>query len=419
MTTPTEATRWPLAYLAGTFPLPSETFVYREVRGLRRRGWPVVTVSLRQPPPAAPEDQDLEQDRLIVYGSGLARTLASAVGEKLRHPLRSVYTMAVAIGDAVHPTEPLNLIGRLKLPFQAAAAIGLAGRLRKRRVRHIHCHFSHAPTTLGMYAAMQLKIPFSFTGHANDIFQRRAILKIKLRRAAFVACISQWHRGWYASRQPDRFGKYEVIRCGVEIGPRPDSNGSPPAADLQILTVCRLVEKKGIDTLIAATAELNRRNIPAKLSIAGEGPDRPRLEKIVEQLQCGNQIGWLGAVSNAKVFSLLGQTDIFALPCRQDSRGDRDGIPVVLMEAMASEKPVLAGDLPAIAELVEDGVSGLLVKAKDSAGLADRLAMLWSDPQLRRRLAQAGRKKVESEFSLPMNLDRLERRLLAAQKRVT
>jgi colanic acid/amylovoran biosynthesis glycosyltransferase len=188
-----------------------------------------------------------------------------------------------------------------------------------------------------------------------------------------------------------------------------------PQSTLRILTVGRLVEKKGIDTLIRAMAELNRRNISARLTIAGDGSDRGRLEKIAAELKCMNQIDWLGAVPNSQVSSLLGEADIFSLPSRQDSHGDRDGIPVVLMEAMAAGIPVVAGDLPTIAELVEDGVTGLLVKANQPEALADKLAMLWGNRELRERLARQGRQKVESEFSLSLNLDRLEKRFIAAE----
>ena len=369
-----------------------------------------MAVSLYETRAASPDDPDLKQDRLIAYGSELRRTLLSATAEIFFHPLRSLKTLSIAVWDAMHPGEPLAWKGRLKLPLQRWPRWDWPGGYASGKSATFIATSPNAPTTIGMYAAMQLKIPFSFTGHANDIFQRRSILKIKLRRAAFVACISQWHQGWYSSRQPDPSRKYEVIRCGVDAhpGPLPERRARGKEEPLKILSVCRLVEKKGIDTLIVATAELNRRGIPARLSIAGDGPDRRRLEKVAEEQNCQDQISWLGAVSNAQVFPLLGEADIFALPCRQDSNGDRDGIPVVLMEAMASGTPVIAGDLPAIGELVEDGVSGLLVKANDSAGLADKLAMLWGDPKLRRRLAEAGRKKVESEFSLAMNLDRLE-----------
>jgi glycosyltransferase involved in cell wall biosynthesis len=133
------------------------------------------------------------------------------------------------------------------------------------------------------------------------------------------------------------------------------------------------------------------------------------------ELGCRQRVAWLGEVANSRVLSLLKEADVLALPCRQDSRGDRDGIPVVLMEAMASGTPVLAGNLPAIGELVEDGISGLLVDGNDPAAVADKLAMLWGNADLSRRLAQEGRKKIASEFSLVGTLNQLERRFAAGQ----
>jgi len=365
------------------------------------------------PTASVSELEDLERDRVVVYGRETRSTLLGAACELLSHPVGSAVTLGTAIGDAIRPGERLSVKGRLKLPMQAIAGMGLARRLRQRGIRHIHCHFAHAPTSVGMYAAMQMGIPFSFTGHANDIFQRRAILKTKLRRARFVACISRWHQSFYNSRCPDTQDKYEVIRCGVELGEAKES--SPGEGPLRILTVCRLVEKKGIDTLIGAGVELNRRGIPVKLTIAGEGPERQRLEKLAAELGCGGWLTWLGEVANSRVFSLLKEADVLALPSREDSRGDRDGIPVVLMEAMASGTPVVAGNLPAIGELVEDGVSGLLVEGNKPAALADKLAMLWGNPDLSRRLAAEGRRRIASEFSLGTTLERLERRFAAGQ----
>jgi glycosyltransferase involved in cell wall biosynthesis len=141
--------------------------------------------------------------------------------------------------------------------------------------------------------------------------------------------------------------------------------------------------------------------------IAGNGPDRPRLEDIAKDMAV--EVDWLGAVPNERVFCLLNEADVFALPCREDSRGDRDGIPVVLMEAMASGVPVVSGDLPAIRELVEDGKNGMLVEGNNPVLLADKLAMLLGNKELRHSLAAEGRKKIDSEFSLELNLDRLEK----------
>ena len=207
---------FPVALVAGSFPGRSETFVYREVRELRRRGWTVHAVSLNEPPRDVPELRDLEEGLVVVYGGGFASTARAATAEVVAHPLAAISTIAAGIADAVRPEEPAPLRERLKIVAQAVAGIGLAGRLRRAGVRHIHCHFAHAPATVGMYAARQLGMPFSFVGHANDLFQRRRLLAKKLRRAAFVSCISEWHRALYQSIEPDRDAEFHVIRCGVD-----------------------------------------------------------------------------------------------------------------------------------------------------------------------------------------------------------
>ena len=174
-------------------------------------------MSLHDAPAAPPSLADLEAGRQTVYGSGRAATLAGAAAELLTHPLRSAATLAAAAGDAIRPGEATGVAARVKTLGQALAGLGLARRLRRARVRHVHCHFAHAPASVGMYAAVQLGVPFSFTGHANDLFQRRAGLRAKLRRAAFVACISRWHRSFYESIFPDGSDKYAVVRCGVDV----------------------------------------------------------------------------------------------------------------------------------------------------------------------------------------------------------
>src|SRR5208282_394836 len=152
---------------------------------------------------------------------------------------------------------------------------------------------AHAPATVGMYAAKQLAIPFSFTGHANDLFQRRCLLAKKLQRASLVACISRWHADWYRSISPEVSEKSELVRCGVDTQAwHPPEN--PRSSDrLRIVTVCRLVEKKGVDTLIEAYRDLKRRNIPASLTIAGSGDQESHLRALAAAIAT-DPIQWLG-----------------------------------------------------------------------------------------------------------------------------
>jgi colanic acid/amylovoran biosynthesis glycosyltransferase len=397
-----------VAYLANAIPSLSETFVYREIRKLRSLGWPVTVVSLYPHDPNLEENfSDLTTGAITV---GQLRNLTSLLNECVTHPVQTSRTLLTAARDALAPGEPTGVGTRLKLLRQALGGIYLASRLRPRGVVHVHCHFAHAPTSVGMYAATQLGIPFSFTGHANDLFQRRALLRRKLERAAFVACISRWHQEFYRSIVGTRPERDRVVRCGIDVDAwTPRQLVTTAERPLRILTVARLVEKKGIDVLIEALPRLHR---DAEVIVAGDGPERVRLGELATRLGCSQRIEFLGAVSNEGVRKLMTEADVFVLPCRVDARGDQDGIPVVLMEAMACGLPVICGDLPPIRELIEDGESGRLVPSGDVGALATLLDSLTD--QARERLAAAARSKVDREFSLAANVALLQQSVLQA-----
>ncbi|MBM3977110.1 MAG: glycosyltransferase family 4 protein [Planctomycetes bacterium] len=304
----------------------------------------------------------------------------------------------------------MGVLPRARLLAQAVAGIALARHLRRAGVAHLHCHFAHAPTSVGMYAARQARLPFSFTGHANDIFIQRALLRRKLARASFVACITDWHAEFYRAIEPACAGRLHVVRCGVDL-----DEWRPPTADVrarptfEVLTVCRLVENKGVDLLLDGLARLDARAArPWRLTVAGDGPERARLEARAAELGIAARVQWLGAVENARVRELMGSADVFALGCRVDSQGDRDGLPVVLMEAMACGLPVVCGELPALHELIEDGRTGIFFVPSRLDALATSLERLRTDAEFGERLRSAGRQRVEREFSLRTNVCRLE-----------
>ena len=398
-----------IAVLAGAYPLPSETFVYREVAALRARGWTVHTVGLH-PSGGDPEEvtNSAEPPPLQVYGEQQRQTLTAALRESVVHPRRTIATVAAAVMDAIAPGEQMATVSRVKLVAQAICAVGLARRLRPLNATHLHCHFAHAPTTIGMYAARHLNVPFSMTGHANDIFHRRCLLRRKLERAAFVCCISQWHKRFYERICPRDGSAYRLVRCGVAVDDWCPNTGVPSNGRTHVVTVCRLVEKKGVDTLLRAFAAVSN-NTPDswRLTIVGDGPMRECLRELAGRLGCDQRIAWLGAVGNQQVHHLLADADIFALPCRTDRHQDRDGIPVVFMEAMACGLPTIAGDLEAIRELIEDERTGLLVPGHDQQAVQAALSRLAASPALRRELGMKGRERVKKEFSLDANIDRL------------
>lgn len=403
-----------LALVSAVYPALSETFVHREVTGLRERGWCVDPVCLH-PLGRRPAAAGVGDASLILYGRHLPTTLLRAGRELVAHPLRAAGTLALALRDALLPRERTSFAGRVRQLGLAVMALGLAHWLRQRRTEQVHCQFANGPTTVGMYAARQLGVPFSFTGHANDLFDRRSLLVRKLERADLVACISHWHRDWYRQLAGIADGRCALVRCGVDIEHwSPTERPLPEGAPLHVVCVARLIPKKGIDTLIRAAADAAKRHeLRTRLTVVGEGPERERLEALARELGCASELRLLGAIDNDEVRRLMSEADLFVLPCRTDRLGDRDGIPVVLMEAMAAGLPVIVGNLPTIRELVTHERSGLLVPPDDPASVADGLARLAREPNLRRQLATAARERIEEEFSLQSNLDRLDQRLAA------
>jgi len=431
-----------ILYLSSFLPKRSETFVYNEVLGLESLGHDVGVASL-YPPEKNLGDPALDRmaaRAVPVYGSGQARLVRDATAFFFRHPIRAIQVMTLAKMDALL-ADDIKLRDRPKVVFQGLAGLALAQRIEARErgslsekpggtgvppvcgsdlrceapspngrdarspcaenYTHLHVHMAHAAATVGMYAAHALGIPFSFTGHAADLFRERCLLKQKLRRAAFVACISEWHREWYRTirRRPD--ADYPLIRCGVAVpvAALPPRSGPP----LALLGLGRLVPKKGFDVLIEACRILAAEGIDLACVIAGDGPEMQRLK----DLSTGLPVTFPGEVANRDVPALLARADLFVLPCRISGDGDRDGIPVVLMEAMAHGLCAVSGDLPTIRELIRDNQSGRLVPPGDPSALAACLRTLAGDPAHRASLARSGRQRIEEEFSSAKNLDRL------------
>ena len=381
-----------ILYVGAVLPKRSETFVYREVLGLRNRGVRVSVASVRPPEQGLddPALQQLADEAVPVYGEGLGGLL------KVWRDAGSQSLFCKPIGI----TET-NLSYWPKYQLQCEAGYALARRVRDRGITHIHAHMAHVPTTVAMHAAEALGVPFSFTGHAADLFRDRSALTIKLKRAAFVACISHWHRGFYSELVPRDDAAYPVVRCGVDV----DQFAPYDQAERSgLLTVGRLVRKKGFDLLIDAMANCQR---GTKLTIVGDGPERAALQAQIEAHALADRVELVGAKANHEVRAMMQRASAFVLPCRVAEDGDRDGIPVVLMEAMASGLAVISGDIVTIRELVVHDTTGLMVAPGEVAALSQAIDRLHTDAPLRDRLAQAGRERVVEEYSQPVNLDRL------------
>jgi len=392
-------------YVGASLPARSETFVYRELLALRARGVRVGAASVHPPERnlGDPALEALADEAIGIYGAGTRALLRDAWREFVAEPRRALRTIGTGLLDALVGDVPLRR--RHRIVRQLIAGLALASRARPWRPDHVHAHMAHVPATIAMYAALQLGVKFSMTGHAVDLFRQRTLLREKLRRSEFVACISHWHREFYRQivALPDE--RLPIVRCGVDE--RAFAPGRPWPAVPSVLGVGRLVPKKGFDLLIDAAAMLRPRWPALRVVVAGDGPELPALRALALARGVDDVVEFLGAVDNRRVAALLSSASIFALPCRTDATGDRDGIPVVLMEAMACAVPVVAGDLPALRELVIHEKTGLIAPPESVAALAGAIDRVLSDPRRAEEMARAGRRHVEQEFTITGNAARL------------
>lgn len=383
-----------ILYIGSRLPARSETFVYREMLGLRKRGRTVIAASVHRP--AAFDDDPMlaaiARDATVIYDW---RTLAALPIAALLHPL----LIARAVRDALTAdhSSPAN---RAKHVVQALAGIATGWRLRGRGIGAVHAHMANVPATIALYVARALGARFSFTGHAADLFVQRSALAFKLREAAFVASISHWHRRFYEEIAPLPADRRPLVRCSVAL---PEHIAGERR---EIVAVARLVAKKGIAMLVEAFAAAK---LPGwTLRILGDGPERGALERLAAARGVADAVQFEGPRPHAACLDAISTAGMVVLPCRTAGNRDRDGIPVVLMEAMAAGRAVIAGDLPTIRELVRDGENGLLVPPDDTASLTLLIRKLADDAGLRRTLGMAARESVASEFGDDLNLDRLE-----------
>jgi len=396
----------PMAYLAQTF--PGLTTVYREVMALRSRGLSVHTFATWQTPikNVSGEARKLIEQTFYIFPIHWPAFLKAHATYLLAKPLTYLSTLAFVL---TRPGQSLAKRRRTLLHF--AEAVYLAAEVEKRHICHIHVHFALNAATLALVVERLTGVPFSFTAHANDIFADRVILREKIEAARFIVAISEYNKRFlveYAGN-PQIAEKIHVIHSGIPIAdfsPEAQPTHASTAPPL-ILSVGRLVEKKGFPFLIRACKHLRDRGYHTRCVIVGSGPQEERLRHMIHDLGMEDWIELPGWLDQAQVRAYLKEAFIFALPCVVAANGDRDGIPAVLMEAMAMAKPCVSTAISGIPELIEDGHSGLLVPEKDEIALADALSRLLDDPQLASRLGQAGREKVRRAFNLDHVTDQL------------
>jgi colanic acid/amylovoran biosynthesis glycosyltransferase len=396
-----------IVYLAPEIPALSATFVYHEILALRKRGFHILPVSVLVPTAAALEQEalDMEKETIHLYALGMPSFLAALLTIAFSYPGRIASALRLLIADI----SSVGLFTRSAagLSYRFLAAARLARIINKNNCIHLHAHFAHVPTDIAMYAARLAGIGFSFTSHANDLFERGWLLREKVERSLAAVTISHFNQ-LFLERIGANSAKISIIRCGVEpTGCRLHDERRECNTIPRIGSLGRLVEKKGFDTLLLAAGMLARQGREFTLEIAGSGPLMEEFRACAGSEGLGEMVKFLGPIANDKVPEWLSRIDLFVLACKQDKNGDMDGIPVVLMEAMAADVPVISTTISAIHELIQDGVSGLLVEPGDVVALAASIERMLDDAQLRRRCISGGRTMTDGEFSEKLNIDRL------------
>lgn len=389
-----------MAYVTSAFPTATETFVLFEILEVERLGGHVDVYPLRA---RGEEGVHPEADRLrerTHYMSLVAReTLAAQVHWLRTDPRRYLRTMASAVVRNVRSPRYL-----LRALYVAPLAARMAREMHDAGVERVHAHWATHPALAAYVIRGLTGIPYSFTAHAHDIYVDRTMLGEKVRRADFVATISDFNRRLLEEELgAAAASKVAIVRCGVDLGAFTPRTPRPPDGTLRACCVAGLREKKGHRYLIDAVSELRDQGRDVRLSLVGEGELRDELTQQVARLGLEDRVELLGHRPRAEVSRVLHDSDVMVLPSVETEGGDMEGIPVALMEALASEVPVVASRLSGIPELVIDGTTGTLVEQRDVAGLVRALGDIQDHPDAAAERAREGRRRVLEAYDLQRN----------------
>jgi len=413
-----------VAYVLKGFPRMSELFIASEIHRLEQTGLPLRLYVIR------PRDEAVTHpvvDRIAArpeylppttpltgtpLPAWLRRNLPAFRGAFLRvarrRPAGLARAGAAALAQALRSRTRVWSVPRKVMAKELLLAVALADRLLETPdVRHLHAHFAHGATSVTWLASLITGTPFSFTAHAKDIYAEKlnpaGLLRRKLLAARFAVTCTEAHREHLLRTAPEAIVhrvyhglNADFARLLVEPRDTPARNGT-----LRVLAVGRLVEKKGFDVLVDAQARLARRGIDAETIVVGDedgGAFGAVLRQRIARHRLEDRVRLASTMSQTSLYGEYARASVFCLPCRVLDDGDRDGIPNVLVEAMAAGVPVVTTRVSGIPELVEDGVNGLLVQPDDPAALADALLRLHSDPGLRKRLVTAAAVTIRERF---------------------
>ncbi len=385
-----------LGYLVQAFPRVSETIILNEVLELERQGFDLRIYSMMDSPDKLQHKMFQQVRSTITYlPNPLLRNLHRVLGEhasQMWHAPRAYFS---ALSRAL-ATRDAEMIER----FMQAGCLAL--RLREDRVTHLHAGFVHSPGSVAWLASAMTGLPFSLASHAEDLYHSPpALLRKKLTAARVVFTCTRYNIAHLRLLAGEpirvRHAYHGTDLSRFQFGPYAQSK--PPV----VLAVARLVEKKGLDTLVRACARLRDRGRDFRCHIVGDGPLRKPLSDMIRKYKLSRVISLEGSLDQTEVLTWYRRATVFALPCVVTIDGDRDGIPNGLIEAAACGVPIVTTPVSGIPELIEEGVSGLLVPPHEPDELANALDELLRSVVLREKLRVNARARVVKAFDVRRN----------------
>lgn len=387
-----------VAYLFERFPSFGQTFCYREVAELERQGVGVHVFSIRRPMDEPQQDWDPAIVRRVHYLPE-EKQLVAEIDRVLKSDAVSTEVRA-AVKEWGRQSDFLRL-------YQA---VYVGVRMKQLGLRHVHAHFAGMAARTAWWVRQFFDLPFSFTAHANDIFAPRDFV-VSLARlfetAAAVVTVSDFSVRQLQERFPQSAAKIHRVYNGVDVSqfPRGKFEGAVPV----IVSIGRLIEKKGFGDLIEACRLLRAGGCAFVCRIVGEGPLEETLRAQIAAASLGETVELAGSRTQPQIAAELGAATVFVLPCCRETDGGMDNLPTVIMEAMAAGLPVISTPLAGVPEMVEDGVTGALVPERDPASVAAALQSLLDDPARARQLGERGRDLAGEKFSVQESARQLQR----------
>ncbi|MBK8267398.1 MAG: glycosyltransferase family 4 protein [Planctomycetes bacterium] len=389
-----------IAYLTSCYPAVSHTFIAREIEALRERGLQISTFSVRRPAEHDMIDKNAREEARITKWlvppsiGALAVAMAWSI---ITRPIRLCRAFASA---TLKRNETLKQ--RLLWSCYLIEAVLLAYWLGNEQCDHLHCHFGNSGANTGMLAAMLADIPFSMTCHGSELNEVEHFrLPDKVASASFVACVSHYGRAQLMlACPPEQWSKLHVVRCGLKsIGHR--AAHSPAGEKPNVLCVGRLSKEKGHLILLDAIAELRKRGLKTKLTLVGDGPMRETIKSRIQTLGLNSDVTLTGALDPESVASQYAQADVVVLASFSE------GVPVVLMEAMAHGLPVVATRVGGVPELVEHASNGVLVAPGNIEELAAGLERVLSDRAFASTIGDEAIKTICNRFLIGPSAEQL------------